>query len=107
MESRQLHMSYWYKSLLEARVQTKQTQRELADQLDIPQGHISRMERGLIDPRMSTVTQMAYALGLTPMLVPRPAQAAVLAVLRNFERTNEPSRGLSAVEMLVADDRVD
>ena len=100
-------MSRWYKSLLEARAQSKLTQRDLADKLDIPQGHISRIERGLVDPRMSTVTQMAYALGLVPMLVPRRAQAAVLATLRNFEENGKPDRGRSAVETLVADDRVD
>ena len=107
METQQMDTTSWFKRLLDARTQSKLTQRELAQQLGVPQGHISRIERGLIDPRVSTVTQMAYALGLTPMLVPRQAQVAVLAVLRNFERNNEPDRGRSAVETLVADDRVD
>lgn len=107
MNSRRIVNSNWCKDLNQARLQTKITQRKLADQLGVPQGHISRIERGLIDPRLSTVTELAYALGLTPMLIPRRAQAAVLAVLRNFERTNEASIGLSAVEVLVADDRVD
>ncbi|MCY4128674.1 MAG: helix-turn-helix transcriptional regulator [Gammaproteobacteria bacterium] len=105
--SRLNHNLRWYEKLLNARVSAKITQRGLADQLGVPQGHISRIERGLIDPRISTVTEMAYALGLTPMLIPRRAQAAVLAVLRNFERTDETDNGLSAVEILVADDRID
>ena len=105
--SRVSHNLRWYEKLFDARVGAKITQRRLADQLGVPQGHISRIERGLIDPRISTVTEMAYALGLTPMLIPRRAQAAVLAVLRNFERIDETDSGLSAVEILVADDRID
>lgn len=107
MDSKPIDNSRWYSSLSQARIQAKLTQRELADRLEIPQGHISRIERGLIDPRLSTVTEMAYALGLTPMLIPRRAQAAVLAVLRDFERSDEVDITLSAVEVLVSDDRVD
>ena len=107
MNSRDMDISRWYQNLNQARLQAKMTQRELSDQLRVPQGHISRIERGLIDPRLSTVTELAYALGLVPMLIPRRAQAAVLAVLRRFERSDESDIGLSAVEALVADDRVD
>ena len=107
MDSQPIDISRWYSSLSQARIQAELTQRELADRLEIPQGHISRIERGLIDARLSTVTEMAYALGLIPMLIPRRAQAAVLAVLRNFDRTDEVDIGLSAVEVLVADVQVD
>ena len=107
MKPQQTDDSSWYETLHEARVQAKLTQRELADQLGVPQGHISRIERGLIDPRISTTTQMAYALGLSPMFIPRRVRAAVLAVLRDFERSSETDHNLSAVDLLVADDKVD
>lgn len=107
MNSQSVDISRWYQILGRTRVQAEITQHQLANRLGIRQGHISRIERGLIDPRLSTVTEMAYALGLTPMLIPRRAQAAVLAVLRNFERTDESDIGRSAVEVLLADDQED
>jgi transcriptional regulator with XRE-family HTH domain len=57
-------------------------QAELGAKLGLPQSHLSNIERGEIDPRLSTVTEMARLLDLEPMLIPRELVPAVRALLR-------------------------
>lgn len=56
------------------------TQAELARRLGIPASQISRFERGG-DPRISTVLDIAGALGLELVAVPKSRLSAVKAVL--------------------------
>lgn len=71
--------------LIEALKTARQTkglnQAELGAKLGLPQSHLSNIERGGIDPRLSTVTEMARLLDLEPMLVPRQLVPAVKALL--------------------------
>ena len=57
-------------------------QAELGAKLGLPQSHLSNIERGGIDPRLSTVTEMARLLDLEPMLIPRELVPAVRGLLR-------------------------
>ena len=67
-----------------------------------PQSHISRIENGAVDPRLSNMVKIARALGLDPMLIPGRALPAVLGVLRDPEGQTA-GRGPSAIELLVGD----
>ena len=83
------------------------SQRELAFRVGMTQAHISRIEGGLVDPRLSTVVEIAKAVGSIPMLIPRRALPAVLGVLRDFEGRGAQGGRPSAVELLVADSEED
>jgi DNA-binding XRE family transcriptional regulator len=39
------------------------TQTELSEKTGVPQAQISRIERGVVNPRLSTVTKLLVALG--------------------------------------------
>ena len=94
--------SDWHFKLRGARKQEGITQRQLASRVGVPQAHISRIENGQVDPRLSSAVRIARAVGFDPMLIPRRALPAVLAVLRDFEGGAE-TRRRSAIELLVGD----
>ena len=56
--------------LLDARKKAGLTQKELADRIGTDKGYISRLERGLITPSVSTLYRIASAMGLTVELRP-------------------------------------
>lgn len=99
--------STWHIELQKARVRAGLSQRELAFRVGMTQAHISRIEGGLVDPRLSTVVEIAKAVGSIPMLIPRRAWPAVLGVIRDFEGRGARGRRPSAVELLVADSEED
>lgn len=58
------------------------TQEELARKLGVRQRQISDLERATVDPRLSTIQNVARALDLELMLIPRPLIAAVESLQR-------------------------
>lgn len=70
-----------------ARLEKKLRQSELGAKLGLPQSHISRIERGETDPRLSTFLDMARLLDYEPVLVPRTRVPAVRALLRGEDET--------------------
>lgn len=72
-------------SLRAARVAKGWSQRDLSDRSGLPQAHISRIENGAIDPKSSTLQELARLLDLEVILAPRSALTAVGAVLRDIE----------------------
>ena len=56
--------------LLDARKNAGLTQAELAERIGAEKGYISRIERGLIVPSVSTLYRLASAMGLTVELRP-------------------------------------
>jgi transcriptional regulator with XRE-family HTH domain len=68
-------------TLRTAREQAGLTQRELSARAGVPQGHISRIESGAIDLRVSSLIALSRVLELEMVLVPRPSLGAVEAVL--------------------------
>ncbi|MBQ8242211.1 MAG: helix-turn-helix transcriptional regulator [Bacteroides sp.] len=56
--------------LLDARKNAGLTQTELAERIGADKGYISRIERGLIVPSVSTLYRIASAMGLTVELRP-------------------------------------
>ena len=77
------------KNLKERRLELGLSQSELGRKLGLPQSHVSKIEQGLTDPRLSTVTDMARLLGAEPVLVPREMLSLVNALI-NEEGGQEP-----------------
>ncbi|MEQ9325999.1 MAG: helix-turn-helix transcriptional regulator [Rhodospirillales bacterium] len=58
------------------------SQRELSARSGVPQGHISKIENGAVDLRLSSLIELARVLEQDVVLVPRKALPAVQAVVR-------------------------
>jgi len=83
-------------TLREARLKRHLTQKELASKLGVRQRQISDLERGAMDPRLSTVENVARALDLELMLIPRHLITAVQGLHRasSGSSTNRPMYAL-------------
>ena len=68
--------------LRDAREKRHLTQKALAQKLDMRQRQISDLERGTVDSRLSTILNVARALDLELMLIPRPLIASVEGLQR-------------------------
>ena len=68
--------------LHEARLRKQLSQHQLADRLGLRQRQISDLERAAIDSRLSTIQNVARALDLELMLIPRHLISAVEALQR-------------------------
>lgn len=55
---------------------------ELGKKLGLPQSHVSKIESGKNDPRLSTVEDMARILDHELMLIPRQMTPYISALLR-------------------------
>lgn len=102
MDFAHIRPSSWHTELRNARRRERLSQGQLASRTGLPQSHISRIENGAVDPRLSSVVKVAQAVGFDPMLIPRRAVPAVLSVLRSFEES-AAGRQPSAIELLVGD----
>jgi HTH-type transcriptional regulator / antitoxin HipB len=65
------------KALRAARERMGISQREVGRVAGIPQGHISKIEAGAVDLRVSSLIELARSVDLEPMLVPRRLVPAV------------------------------
>jgi len=70
------------RALLEARRAKGLSQRALSQRAGVPQGHISNIERGAVDLRLSSLVAIARALDLELALVPRKSLPAVRSIAR-------------------------
>ena len=80
------------KTLLAARKRKGLSQRALADLAGVPQSHISRIESGAVDLRLSSLIELARALGLELELVPRAAVPAVQSIARSVTSPGDVDR---------------
>ena len=78
-----------YRQLLRAREASRLTQEQLAQRSGVARPTIYRCESGRYDARLSTVSELARALGLELMLVPRQ----LTAELAGFIQSNGKSLG--------------
>ncbi len=56
------------------------SQRALSAKVGLPQGHISKIENGRVDLQTSSLIEIARALDLELVLIPRTLLPAVLAI---------------------------
>jgi transcriptional regulator with XRE-family HTH domain len=74
------------KALRAAREGKGVSQRALARLAGVPQSHISKIESGAVDLRLSSLVEIARALDLEVTLVPQKSLSAVQSVIRSGER---------------------
>jgi len=67
------------------------SQRALSEKVGIPQGHISKIENAEVDPRASSLIEIARALDLELTLVPRKIMPAIRALERGAIQTDQPT----------------
>ena len=80
-------------ALKEARERKGLSQRALSAKAGVPQSHISKIESGAVDLRLSSLVALARVLGLELALVPRKTVPAVQAIVRNDAfRASQPVR---------------
>lgn len=79
----------------EARIAKALTQKELGQRVGLPQSHISKIEKGTVDLKLSSLVEIARALDLELTLVPRKALPAVAGAVRAHGTTVETSRVVS------------
>lgn len=70
-------------ALKDARTAKGLSQRALSARIGVPQSHISKIENGRSDIRVSSLVEMARALDLDLKLVPRNAVPAVDSIIRS------------------------
>ena len=71
------------------------SQRELGAKVGVPQSHISKIENGAVDLKTSSLIELARALDLELMLVPRALIPAVQGLQRGLtSRERSPSQTL-------------
>lgn len=92
-------------SLKAARESKSLSQRALAKLAGVPQSHISKIENGTVDLRLSSLVEIARALDLEVTLVPRKSLSAVQSIMRGGERPApkgvpgpSPAREISRLE---------
>ncbi len=66
------------------------SQRALAKLAGVPQSHISKIENGGVDLRLSSLVEIARALDLEVTLVPQKNLSAVQSIVRSAERAAAP-----------------
>jgi len=77
------------------------SQRALSQRAGVPQGHISKIEHGTVDLRLSSLVAIARALDLELVLVPRKSVPAVQSVARS-STTESPLHDPAARDALRA-----
>lgn len=84
-------------SLRQARLHKGWSQRDLSGKAGIPQAHISRIESGAVDVKVSTLVELARLLDLELVLAPRASLPAVEALIREAEASHDlrSARGLA------------
>lgn len=83
-------------TLTAARHRAGLSQRALGTKLGISQSHLSKIERAAVDPQVSSLVEIARALGLELMFVPQQLVPAVQALRR--EALPDPRRAPHTVD---------
>ena len=68
------------------------SQRELSAKSGVPQGHISKIENGAVDLRVSSLVTLARTLDLEPMLVPSKSVPAVQSIASSAPQDGKAAR---------------
>ena len=80
------HVAHTLRNAREAR---GMSQRALSARAGIPQSHISKIENGAVDLRVSSLVELARVLDLDLVLVPRKAVSAVHAIVRRRDESEK------------------
>jgi transcriptional regulator with XRE-family HTH domain len=86
------------RSLRQARLKKGWSQRVLSAKAGIPQAHISRIESGSVDVKVSTLVEIARLLDLEVFLAPRASLPALEAVIREAEARHGVPNGQTPIQ---------
>jgi predicted transcriptional regulator len=75
--------------LKKARINKGLSQRSLSTLSGVPQSHISKIESGAVDLRVSSLIELTRSLELDLMIVPRAAIPAVQSIIRAVYRPSD------------------
>lgn len=90
---------YLLQSLRDARQRKGLSQRELSTKSGVPQSHISKIESGSVDLRVSSLVSLARVLDLELELVPKNSVPAVRSIVRSSANTDESKPALPAYSL--------
>lgn len=95
-------------ALREARETAGLSQRALSARAGLTQSHISQIERGTLEPGLATLIDLARALDLELILVPKKLLPAVKGLLRTTpaERDLSPEGGQTALREIARGERL-
>lgn len=95
-------------ALREARETEGLSQRALSARAGLTQSHISQIERGTLEPGLATLIDLARALDLELVLVPKRLLPAVKGLLRTTpaERDLSPEGGKAALREIARGERL-
>ncbi|TLP44333.1 helix-turn-helix transcriptional regulator [Cohaesibacter sp. CAU 1516] len=71
-----------FEDIKRARAEKRLSQRDLGRLLGMPQSHISKIESGAVDIKLSSLIQICRVLDLELKLVPRKSVPAVEAIIK-------------------------
>lgn len=91
-------------SLREARVRKGFSQRELSARSGVPQSHISKIESGGVDLRMSSLIALARVLDLELFVVPKKSVPAIKSIIRSSQESIDEGETMSSAYQLEEDD---
>ncbi|GAB0154487.1 helix-turn-helix domain-containing protein [Marinobacterium sp. BA1] len=101
-------MSYATEQILEnlrdARKSKGFSQRELSARSGVPQSHISKIESGSVDLRVSSLIALARVLDLELLVVPKKAVPAIQSIIRSSNGTPDEWEHVSPAYRLEDDD---
>lgn len=80
------------------------SQRALSDKAGLPQSHISRIENGAVDLKVSSLIELARTLGLELMLVPARHVPGVEALIGPAAGGGDPGAALPAYRLDAEDE---
>ncbi|MFT6579268.1 MAG: transcriptional regulator with XRE-family HTH domain [Zhongshania sp.] len=87
-------------SLTRAREAKGLSQRALANLSGVPQSHISKIESGAVDLRISSLVEIARALDMELKLVPRKGLSAVNSIIRSTQAKTQSKSMLGVMAKL-------
>lgn len=90
-------------NLRDARIRKGFSQRELSARSGIPQSHISKIESGSVDLRVSSLIALARVLDLELLVVPKKSVPAIQSIIRSSNGTHAEGEHVSPAYRLEED----
>ena len=78
-----------------ARKKIKLSQKDLGAKIGVPQSHISKIEKGVVDLQISSLIEIARCLNLELMLIPR----SLVQVIQALQNTKSLSKQTPAYQL--------
>lgn len=91
------------KSLREARLRKGLSQRELSARAGVPQSHISKIESGAVDLRVSSLIALARVLDLEILAVPKKSVPSIKSIIRSAHGPDGEAKRVTPIYSLDED----